>query len=41
MCAHRLGDQPTGLVCDRTDPHATGHTYHSTSGVPDAPKEEM
>lgn len=29
MCSHTLWDLP-GLVCDRTEPHDSGHTYHST-----------
>lgn len=33
MCDQRLAGGP--LLCTRTDAHATGHTYESTSGVPD------
>lgn len=32
ICVHRLADGP--LVCTRTDPHTTGHTFESTT-VPD------
>lgn len=37
MCVHRLGNDPTGLLCTRTSPHDTGHTYESSDGssVPD------
>lgn len=30
MCAARLNDGD--LVCTRTDPHVTGHTYESATG---------
>ena len=32
-CTHRLFDGP--LVCNRPDPHTTGHTYESTSSADD------
>lgn len=40
-CPATLGDGP--LVCTRADTHEPHHgcTYESTSGVPDAPKEEL
>lgn len=40
-CPARLADGV--LACNRTDAHEPhkGCTYESTSGVPDAPKEEM
>lgn len=43
MCDRHLLDDPDGLLCDRTDPHTTGHTYRSTSGseVPDAHTEHV
>lgn len=39
-CDNRLAGGP--LVCTNVDPHEPGHgcTYLSTSGVPNAPKEE-
>lgn len=42
-CTARLGDSDDALACIRTDPHEPhrGCTYESTSGVPDAPKEEL
>lgn len=30
-CTHRYLDNPDGLLCTRTDPHETGHTYAGTS----------
>lgn len=33
MCANHLGGGP--LVCVRTDDHATGHVYESTSAGDD------
>lgn len=40
-CDHRLAEGP--LVCTRLEAHEPGHgcTYQSTSGVPQAPKEEL
>lgn len=29
MCEHRMWDEPDGLLCNRTDPHLTGHIYLS------------
>lgn len=37
-CTHQLFGGP--LVCIETSPHHT-HVYHSTSGIPDCPKEEF
>jgi len=37
-CTATLGDSE-GLACMRTDDHAAGHIFHSTSGVPDAHTE--
>lgn len=35
-CTHRYDDNPTGLICTRTDAHDPerrgGHTYTSSSG---------
>lgn len=28
-CSRRLFNDPTGLLCDRTDDHTTGHRYHA------------
>lgn len=39
-CLEHLGGRVDGLLCTRLDPHETGHTYESTSGLPDAAKEE-
>ena len=36
-CTHRLDD--TGLVCTRDEHSDRGHTYESTSGVPDRHSE--
>lgn len=43
ICSAHLGDDDTGLACTRPDAHEPhrGCTYESTSGVPDAPKEEL
>lgn len=42
MCTHRLLDDPDGLLCTSKDPAPDhDHTYQSTSGVPDCPKEEL
>jgi len=39
MCDVTLAGGP--LICTRLDVHETGHTFESTSGVPDAVKEEL
>lgn len=40
MCEHHLLDDPEGLTCNRTDVHATGHTYQA-SDAPDRHTNEV
>lgn len=42
MCTAHLADDPDGLCCTRADDHEPHHgcLFQSTSGVPNAAKEE-
>lgn len=32
-CTHRNDNNTGPLICQRTDPHTTGHTYEASAGA--------